>query len=380
MQHGQPQPGQRPGGQLLEDLLDRAQRRGRGGTLDGVAVLVEVELVGLALLRLVGGDAGAHDVDLVAALDLLAHPRPDAGDPARTVHQRHDVGLDRRPAGGQLGQRRRLEVAEDGHRDGPRDRRRGHHQHVRRDRGLAGQRRPLLDPEPVLLVDHDQAEVREADPVLEQRVGADHDAGLAAGHPAQRGGALGLGHRAREQLDGRALVGPAEHAARREVAEHRDDRAVVLLGEHLGRGEQRRLAAGVDDAEHRAQGDQRLAGADLALQQPVHRVRLGEVGLDLRADLALPAGSSKGSRASNAASRPPPPARGRAPSARTAARRRASTSWVTSASSKRKRWWARSTWSGSSGAWTQSSACRAPRTSYSSRTGSGRARAGRRAP
>ena len=47
------------------------------------------------------------------------------------------------------------------------------------------------------------------------------------------------------------------------------------------------LAAGVDDAQHRAQRDQGLAGADLALEQPVHRVGLREVGLDLRADLAL---------------------------------------------------------------------------------------------
>ena len=53
--------------------------------------------------------------------------------------------------------------------------------------------------------------------------------------------------------------------------------------------EQRGLAAGVDDAQHRPQRDQGLAGADLALEQPVHRVRLGEVVLDLRADLALAA-------------------------------------------------------------------------------------------
>ena len=81
----------------------------------------------------------------------------------------------------------------------------------------------------------------------------------------------------------------AHHPAGREVAEHRGDRAVVLLGEHLGRREQRGLAAGVDHAQHRPQRDQGLAGADLALEQPVHRVRLGEVVLDLGADLALPA-------------------------------------------------------------------------------------------
>ena len=67
----------------------------------------------------------------------------------------------------------------------------------------------------------------------------------------------------------------------------------MLLGEHLGRREQRRLAAGVDDAEHRAQRDQGLAGADLALEQPVHRVGLGEVVLDLGADLALAAGEGE---------------------------------------------------------------------------------------
>ena len=42
-------------------------------------------------------------------------------------------------------------------------------------------------------------------------------------------------------------------------------------GQHLGGREQRRLPAGVDDLQHRPQGHDRLARADLALQQPVHR-------------------------------------------------------------------------------------------------------------
>ena len=153
--------------------------------------------------------------------------------------------------------------------------------------GLGGERGALLDAEAVLLVDDDQAEVGELHLLLEQRVGADHDPGLAAGGVEQRLGALGRGHRAGEQRDPGRLVGAAEHAALGEVAEHRGDRAVVLLGEHLGRREQRRLAAGVDDPQHRPQRDDRLAGADLALEQPVHRVRPGEVVEDLLADLAL---------------------------------------------------------------------------------------------
>ena len=155
------------------------------------------------------------------------------------------------------------------------------------DLRLGAQRVALLDAEAVLLVDDDQAEVGELDGVLEQRVGADDDAGVAADDVEQRR-APGRGRlRAGEQRDPGAEVGAAEQAALGQRAEHRGDRAVVLLGEHLGRGEQRGLPAGVDDGEHRPQRDDRLAGADLALQQPVHRVLAGQVGGDLGRDLPL---------------------------------------------------------------------------------------------
>ena len=53
----------------------------------------------------------------------------------------------------------------------------------------AAQRVPLLHAEPVLLVHHDQAEVGEPDAVLDQRVRADDDAGLAGlRRPAAPGG------------------------------------------------------------------------------------------------------------------------------------------------------------------------------------------------
>ena len=78
--------------------------------------------------------------------------------------------------------------------------------------------------------------------------------------------------RAGEQRDPGAYVGAAKQAALGQRPEHRVQRAVVLLGEDLGGREQRRLTTGVDDGEHRAQRHDGLAGADLALQQPVHRV------------------------------------------------------------------------------------------------------------
>ena len=88
------------------------------------------------------------------------------------------------------------------------------------------------------------------------------------------------------QLDARA----AHHPAVGQLAQHGGDGAVVLLGEHLGRREEGGLAAGVDHPQHRPERHEGLAGADLALEQTVHRVRLGQVVLDLGPDVALALG------------------------------------------------------------------------------------------
>ena len=50
-------------------------------------------------------------------------------------------------------------------------------------------------------------------------------------------------------------------------------RELVLLGEHLGRRHERALVAALHRGEQRGERDDRLARADLALQQPVHRRR-----------------------------------------------------------------------------------------------------------
>ena len=48
----------------------------------------------------------------------------------------------------------------------------------------------------------------------------------------------------------------------------------VLLGQRLGRRHQRALLAGLDRAQEGVERDDGLAGADLALQKPLHRRRL----------------------------------------------------------------------------------------------------------
>ena len=220
--------------------------------------------------------------------DLLPHALPDPCHPALAVLG-HGVGDDRRPTPWQLGQGRGRHVAEHRHRDRPRDRRRRHDEHVRRGRALGPQRVPLLHPEAVLLVDDHEGEVAELDDVLEQGVRADDDAGLT-GDDRQHGLlAGGPAHAAGEQRHLGSHLATAQHAGLGERPEHRRDGAVVLLGQHLGRREQRRLAPGVDDGEHRPERDDRLARAHLALQQPVHRDVAGQVGRDLHAhrDLAV---------------------------------------------------------------------------------------------
>ncbi len=161
--------------------------------------------------------------------------------------------------------------------------------------GLLAQRVALLDPEPVLLVDHHQAQIIKNDlivepyPVIQQGVGADDDPRRPGSHLVQRGPAGPGPLRSREQGHPGGMVRAVQFPGPAERAEQLRYRAVVLLGQHLGRGEQGGLPAVVDDLEHRADRHEGLAGAHFALQQAVHRVLPAQRGGDLltRGELAL---------------------------------------------------------------------------------------------
>ena len=150
------------------------------------------------------------------------------------------------------------------------------------------------------------AEVEEVDVLLEQGVGADDDAGVAAGDVEQGAAALGGRLAAGEERDPGAVLGPAQHAALGEVAEHRGDGAVVLRGEHLGRGEQRGLPAG---------SRRRRASRAARRRSCPSRPRPGAAGASARRGPSprrcvaptsrWPAVSVNGSRASNASRSPP---------------------------------------------------------------------------
>ena len=149
---------------------------------------------------------------------------------------------------------------------------------------LLAQRSPLFDAEAVLLVDHHRAEAGEGHLVLDEGVRADGDVDRAVGERRHDLLAGAAGHTVREQLDPQRAI--AEQVARighLEVAEQGPHAGGVLFGEHLGRRHQRTLMTALHRGEQHRHGDDRLAGADVALQQAVHRMRRRQVARRSRA-------------------------------------------------------------------------------------------------
>src|SRR5262252_9964244 len=123
------------------------------------------------------------------------------------------------------------------------------------------ERAPLLDAEPVLLVDDRYGEPRELDTFLDERMRS---------HDQIRVGIRRALDRARQQGD--------THA---ELCAERLDREEVLLRERLRRCHQRALAVLLRRAQERMERDDSLAGADVSLKEPLHGHGARQVGVDL---------------------------------------------------------------------------------------------------
>ena len=234
-----------------------------------IAELVRPQSLGFVLgsacqRRLRALDERADDVRLAAVVEMAPEPRVGLG-AALLAHPGGDDRLAIRRRGGDL---RDGEIAVDREGERPRDGRRGHVEDVRAP--ALGEGGPLLDAEAVLLVDDGDREVGELDLTLDQRVRADRDPDITRGDQLVRGTALARGGARREQRDADAELG-AEAL----------DRQEVLLGERLGRRHQRSLSATLDGAQQRVERHGRLARADVALQETLHRRRPSEIGVDL---------------------------------------------------------------------------------------------------
>ena len=131
----------------------------------------------------------------------------------------------------------------------------------------------------LLLVDDDEAEVLERHALAQHRMGADHDIDRAVGDAGP----------------GLLLVGGGDHAGDlhhvdRQAGEAGREGFIVLPGQQRGRHHHGHLGAVDGSGKGRAQRDFRLAEADVAADQAVHRVagfevfqnRLDRAGLVLR--------------------------------------------------------------------------------------------------
>ena len=139
------------------------------------------------------------------------------------------------------------------------------HQHIDRF-ALVGQREPFAHAETMLFVDHGERQRLEDHVVLDQRMGADQEIDLAGFQPRQDFAPL------------LALLaaGQDRHAQAGAFGQRRDG-LDMLAREDFGRRHQRGLLAGLDDRSGGEQRHHRLAGADVALQQPQHPHRLAQI-------------------------------------------------------------------------------------------------------
>ena len=118
----------------------------------------------------------------------------------------------------------------------------------------------------MLFVDHGQRQRLEDHVVLDQRVGADQEIDLAGLQPRQD----------LAPLLALLAAGQDRHPQARAFGQ-RGDGLDVLAREDFGRRHQRGLLAGLGDGGRGEQRHHRLAGADIALQQPQHPHRLAQI-------------------------------------------------------------------------------------------------------
>ena len=244
-------------------------------------------------------DQGIHDEGLASLRDLVADEIVHRG----ALVFPHAQGLDRFPARRHLVDDGNVQVPVQGHGQGAGDRRRRHHEHMRRD--AAGALRPkpgpLVHPEAVLLVHDGESEGLEYHRVLDEGMGPHDEADAAVLQPRM------------DLPPGRRSGGPGQegglHAGGCQVL---GDIVEVLERKYFCRSHQAGLITVGHGDQGREYGDHRLAAAHIALQEPVHLVAALQVFPDFLDDALLRPGQVVGERLVAAVERIAHPGHGQA--------------------------------------------------------------------
>jgi hypothetical protein len=189
--------------------------------------------------------------------------------------ERDHARVYRLPTGWFLTQFGNVHVTEIGESQRARDRGRRHHEHVDRVTFL-GQRKPLMNAKSMLFIDDCQPKILERNLFLEQRVRSCEQIEVAGGKPIEKLRPLTATFSTREEANANTGSLPQGREGRE-----------VLPSQNLGRRHQCDLTARVDDLGGSQESDDRLAGADVTLQQAQHALRLAEVGHNLLDGAAL---------------------------------------------------------------------------------------------
>ena len=260
---------------LLRGLHLPVERRDADGGGHGRREALRVREHVLGLHRLALLDRRADDVGLPPLRDPVQHEAQRLA-PLRLSHR--EV-LDREPVRRHLPDDRYVQVAVKDHRQRSGNRRRAHDEerHLRR-LSLARKELALPDAEPVLLVRDDEREVMVVHGLLDERVRADDHVRLSRGD-------LLVDVPARASRDGPGQKDRAQRQVMR--ADQFQDALHVLRREDFRRCHQCALPSICSAKKQREKRKDRLAGADVSLQHPVHDERSCHVALDLFPRLRL---------------------------------------------------------------------------------------------
>ena len=217
-------------------------------------------------------DQGIDHIHLPSPGDLLLEKSPYPQPCGIGVMHRADRPATRR----QLVDHRDVEIAVERHGERSRNGRGGHHQHVGRLLVLGPHPRPLLDAETVLLVDDDQPQIREAHPILDQRMSPHQQLHLARSDPLECSAAFAGLRCTRE-----------DRHPHRESVEQARKRGMMLPRQNLGGRHHAGLKTVIDGQQHRQQCHERLARPHVALQQAVHLVARHRILPDFAHDALL---------------------------------------------------------------------------------------------